>query len=447
MSRKAGPLEIYNICRYHHGLYTNFTVLAGFNKDVTKNILSVALHKIILKEPVLTYGVKINEPNIPKIEQKCQDVDVAPVPIIRFDDVVEFVDEPFSESKLRAINEIVISMDANKVTWKILVFSNNYVSFVNNHVYMDGGASGFFLEDLCEALQESDDNEFQQVLYSGPGPTQLEPDVTKLTDLYRNSIVEKFAAVVKELTPGFISKWFTAYTMPDYVNYEPFVSKHKGILDNEFKLIHIPNDKLQQLLTVCRRNKVTFTAFLDIAVRYVLNQLILKLGNFSLKSETVLSGRRFFPELQDKLRYNYVVTADIHTLPPVKELLIKAMKAVLNAIKTDLQTRAPFKLFGLIELIGAYALIDPASRSPGRPIYNAFEISNLGSTPPSSGDWQITDVVFSQCTGRNITFGINVSSCITGTNIVVGFPIDYNGEDWDQFESLLLKSIDDFIAT
>ncbi|EGV64675.1 hypothetical protein PSN45_005016 [Yamadazyma tenuis] len=453
MYRAPDFFERYNVCRISVNHYSNYHVTAQYNQTISRSLLSNALKQLILHHPALYYGVKLN----PKlIDYKTyQNHQVGPVKSISFEDVVTISDKPFSEERLVEINHLCIPVDdENSVTWRIIVFSNNYICLYSNHIIIDGGAAAFFHHDLCAILAElsSQHLEFVPELYNQQvDGVKQHLGTDHVVDLYRcTSKLQAMSMVVASFIPKSVTQLWNSYTnkhYPDLQKFPLFECEQRKVIDDEFRLFQIPDETMTRLLAKCRQEGVTFTAFLDVLINHCFQKCVFPLissQKLSTKSSIVTSGRRYYPEKAAELRYAQVVTGTEIYLPPIESVSVEAMKVVKQIIDTDLETRNRFKYVGLLSMINPYDILAPEKTEFHQDVL--FEISNLGLQNIKNGDWAVSDIVFCQCTGPSTTFGFNVATTPGGTKITMGIKSQYAQSGMDEFEKAFYAGIEQFCS-
>lgn len=434
-SRELHFLERQNLSQSSLKLYANFAITAQYNKEVTPELLSNALKRLIERNLVLASTLKRVVPGDDKHGFK--NFRIMPVDIIEYHKVVTVLDREFNESELEFINEQHCLPNQGNVIWRILVYSNNYITMYTDHTLFDGESGKVFHKELNEIFYQltsetKEPLEFEPILFDyelNKTSFKLGPKISEICDIYDITFSEKSKLVMKELLPGSIKRlyyYLTDANFPNHFKYPFFKSKNNKSPKTHFNLIHVDNPTMQQLLGFLRQQGLTLSPFLSVLLNYCFHQTILPdlcMKPMSTRSNIVLSGRRMYPHLYQELKYQNTWAACISDLGPVTELndeiLIKHLKRIGNKINNTFKNRKGFKHISLLQVVNPYEYTNVK-----QPYWNQdllFEFSNLGYNNFKVGDggseWQIKDLVFSQTIGYSCTFGFSVISSPKGLNI------------------------------
>lgn len=458
--RDPGALERFNICRNCNSLYSNFAITAKYNNPLKLPLLSHGLKQLIKENPVFQLEIKRTEglSDLDDHQSGYKNYKLGPSEVINFKDVVEISSDPFSESQLEYMNERRMPVNQGNVTWRIILFTNNYVSFINDHSLFDGESGRNFHVELCKILakitEESKDLEFVEELYNFDvdGFEKSHPYIDNVVDIYRASIFDFLKLSPMIFLPKSILHWFKYYTtsgFPNYSKYPFFTALIKKSIKTRYKQIHISNQIQQDLLKVLRQHKLTMTAFLDVLFNFCFGKAFShKFGKpVSLISTIVISGRRYYKELADKLKFQFLVSGADIALEPMEEFnmtaVVDKLKMVNNQIADAIESKKLFKFFGLLDKVNIYDFVKPEEKVNER--INAYEISNLGFNNVSFGTWIIEDFVFSQSLGVLLIISTSLISTPNGLNVVIGYADEFKDYPFDDFEDLIHSTIAQFL--
>lgn len=448
--------EKYNACRNRLGLYNNYHLTAKYNKKITPELLSTALHLLLKKYSVFTLT------HIPENDGErpvANDLRLTPADSLLFEDLVEIVDFPFDESQLFQINERSCRSYYPEVSWKLILFSNNYLTFYCNHISLDGQSAVEFHRELATIFNELEGSELthQLIVYTYDAKQfEMSPKNTDVFDLYDCSKLELAKFVIQEMVPKSIKNLYNYYFtsgFPDYSKNPLYSATIQLTPRSLFKLVHVDSATMRAFLKVLKQNNLTVTPFLDVLLNYCFNQTILQHENqdiqYSTKSTAVISGRRFYPELKEKLKFHITVTACSFLLPPVDsfdmEKMVELLKGCDKTIKDVLNNRAEFRRVSLLDVIDPYDIVKPDQKDVVQE--TLFEISNLGYNQIESGTWKVEDVVFSQTVGTSCLFGFSCISTPGGMNISLGYLEKYKDYPIDEMVNLFKSCITKIAAT
>lgn len=437
-------LEKLNACRNRNDLYNNFHITAKYNNKITEELLSNALEVLLRKHSVFTL-------TIAKMDQEAShpvadDLRFTPVDSLQYCDVVEVVDQPFDESQLAPINEKTIVTYYPTVTWKVILYSNNYLTFYNNHIQFDGESAVCFHREMVEIFDSlKGPLEFKSTIFEYRHDTFImPPKVTDVLDLYDSNVFLKSMYIIRELIPLYLKNFYNYYFSPGFPNYaqHPFYSKIVARTPKTlFKTISIDSATQKRFLGVLKQHGVTFTPFLDILINYCMNQTILHedTKQYSTNSLIVISGRRMYPQLSEKLKFQTCVTSCVLSIPPVNKFDLQAMvllaKLHNKEIQHTLTTKAQFKVAGALTMVDPYTILQTDVKIKDQDML--FEISNLGFQKIETGDWKIEDMVFSQTVGGSLCFGFSTCSTPYGMNITLGYHEEFREYPVEEFVDML----------
>ena len=159
--RKPGYYERHFICRNLEGYYSNFNIVARYNKHISSAHLALALRTLIAQDPIFVLGIFRNKNTTPEDDSKfnATNFNVRPVKSFNFDDVVKYEKiSKFDDSVFARINERTCPVDIELPLWRIAVFEleqdgSQYLCIYFEHALFDGGSGVEFHRDLAKALE------------------------------------------------------------------------------------------------------------------------------------------------------------------------------------------------------------------------------------------------------------------------------------------------------
>lgn len=427
--RDLNFLERYNVSQSSLGLYANFAISAQYNHDISPELLSNGLKVLIERNSVLSLTIRQTKPGDEKygyLNYRCE-----PVDLIKFEDVVTLLDRPFGPQELNYINEQHCGPNQGMPIWRVILYSNNYITMYTDHTLFDGESGKGFHKELNEIFQElsgQEPLELQSELFNynlDQYTFKMPPKINEICDIYNVGGLEQIKLVLKEVMPGPIRRFYHHLfdsKYPQYFKYPFFVSKNRKSPTTYFDVIHIEDSRLKELLQYVRRRGLTLTPFLDVVLNYCLQKTLLAAlcpGPVSTKTNIVLSGRRLYPDLAKQVKYQNMWAACMPDLDPItdlnEEFLIRELKRIGTQIENTFKNRNGFKYIGLLKFVNPYK-----HTNVKQPYWNQdilFEISNLGYNDFRAGDWHIKDLVFNQSIGYSCTFGCSTISSPNGLKI------------------------------
>lgn len=448
MSRELDTIEKFNICRNCNDVYSNFALTGHYNFPITKELLSQGLKTLIEEFPVFQNAVKRFGGD--DIKDGYGNYRIVKLEEILFDTVVTIIDRPFAESELEYINEIKCEPNADKPTWRVLLFSNNYLTFLNDHLLFDGESGKNFHSELCRIFSNLKDAKFVNKLYTFDDSEVTLP-TTKKYDLYRYSYWDLFKYLIWDLLPKVVKELYNQTFMENYPNiyqYPRFTSQHKKTYKSNLRLIKIEKEQMPELLKVLKFNNVTITAFLNVFFNYCLQNTILAKHSSQLLSTVScipISGRRYYSQTDD-LKFGYMVTSvDLYSEPITKmdSNWFPIMRSINSQLEKEIKSRDRFRIYGFLDNLNIYDFVKPKEQANASLL---FEISNLGFANIHNDEWKVDDLFFTQTTGVSSPFVFSVASTINGTNINLGYLDEYKDYPIDEFIEFFNSHLDVFIG-
>ncbi|KAK6199927.1 putative alcohol acetyltransferase [Scheffersomyces amazonensis] len=452
------------IVRNVESMYHNFNVTAQYNIKLTPQILSHGVRNLILNNPIFTVNYfKGNDPN-PLIF----DYTVKPIEKIQYNDIVEFetINHEFNEQTLKSLNLKRFKLNDQNILWKLYIYEFKdiqYVSFCCDHVLFDANGASAFHEDLLKEISnlknksldildeifnyENDKNDLASL-----------PETTdKLTNLFSILYSWTNLQIWSDLLPNYITNFFYKnFHNIDFEKIQLFTNKMiQRRTDVNYRMVTLTNNESRNLLKKLRERNTTFTPYFSAIVCELLQLKVFPYidGEKLIKLTVVVSGRRYYPELKNQLKYNFCVSSCWMYIKPFKKLF-DTITNIGNNLKYDITTRKPFQYVGLLNYIDIPKLILGRIGSYER---STIEVSNIGSFNFETNDGlKISELWFSQDIGHSGHFVFSITSTSTGSlHMVVSSLVDcediYNPNTnvkvMDEFstalKSRLLHAIDD----
>lgn len=437
MFRSLNNIERYNVCRNDNDIYSNFAVTCKYNLPLTKELISQSLVELCTLYPVFvsTFSNQGRDKN-------CNDYVLESVEELLYESVVVMSDQPFSEESLKFVNEIRCPTNLDKPTWRLVLFTDNYLTFLCDHALFDGQSGMNFHVEFCKIVSSVVGPKFVNTIYTKDQQYVPPPKTEDIIDLFKVGWTDYFLSYIKKLIPKFIIEW---YNHPFLSTYPLFKESHPKTIYSNFRIIRLSKDQVSDLLGILKFNGVTFTAFLNVFIHYCFQNTILpsmtpKLS--SVLSSIPVSGRRYYSPFKES-KFRFMVSAVDIILAPITTINNEwwpIVKQVNDQIKDQIESR---DIFRLPPIHSPYEYIAPDNPNNCKTFY---EISNLGFNDISFNQWKITDIVFSQCIGISNTFGFTVASTPNSMNIVFSYLNEYKHCPNSEFVTFFEDSLFNFIS-
>lgn len=453
-TRRPGTLERWYICRSVGQFYRNFNVTGRFNHYVSPEMLSNALRALILKYPCFASSV-FRDADLDAAEDVARNgfnFQLGPLPYIIFEDAVEYRkwNGLFDGAFFLELDDVSLPLNADTPTWKVVVFElekSQYFLFLNNHVFFDGYSAAHFFEDLTRELAYVDPSTaFRNVLFDYNADKTvlppLNPKSETLVDVYRLLVAYFLNMVFWELCPRSLATFLISFFnpwMPNLYRNPYFEFKEVSIHRKpSFRALLFLPQEVDTVIGFCRRNETTMTAFFTAVALSALQSEMFPYTSDKEHTTTtvvVLQGRRYYPQLLDKLRYGLFVSGPELFFRPISRRyadIVAATRDISREIKAAVQSRLAFRLIAMIRYINIWRVLKSTlKKSIG---LKNCEISNLGSCNYSFGDWSVDDLWFSQSATKAVHYGFSIiSTTKLGMNVTVGYPAEFDefGEEED----------------
>lgn len=442
-------IERFHIAHGASQFYSNFHVTGKYNKPLDTVLLSNVLHLLINRNPVFSLTINSEGKDLASdIKHDYKNYKVSPVQKITFNDVAEVTSRPYSERELAYVNDSLIENNTGTVTWRAILYADNYLTFYNNHTFFDGEAGANFHKEVLDILNELEHKklEFQDTLFDLSPGFQLPLPLDELTDIHKLGLLTKARLVVKELCPELLKNIVCKAvdrTYPNFIRFPFFKLKYEKTYKTNIRLIKIDNTTIKGLLDYLRCEGTTLTSFLTIAVNYCFQKTMVEEPR-SVVSAIDISGRRYHTELKNQLKFSNFVTLFVWKSKPLFELqeLIPQLKRLNKSLRSEVTSQIGFKWLGLLKLTRIRDVVEPKKKTINQSY--TVEISNLGYHEFSLGNWAVSDVTCSQCLGVSATFSLTLVSCNTGMNIGYAFLDEFKDYPHEQFIQLLQSTIYEF---
>lgn len=444
--RRPGPCEQVFLCRVVEGYYRNFHISARYNQNVTREALSQALRKVILKRPFLAVNFFRDEGHSPAEDFKTSGKHfmIKPLAEMAFLDVVEYFkwDGDISEAFFEHLDKIRMPVETKQPAWRLLVFDMDgfqTIVFLNNHSLLDGMSGANFHDDLVHELaQMGPDPAFSENLFSYKQDSAqlppLMPPCEKFTDIRSVTTLCFIRTACSVYLPQWLQKLCTSIT-PGAPNlfknpifrYMPSVA---GV-PTFYKLVHFTPAETKRIVEYTRRNGYTLTPLVTaVALSALQKEVYLLVSSstvFSSMVYVITEGRRYFPQYKEELKYGLHMAQNQHTLKPLstrtEDILAQAM-SISRRLKKSLATRDDFRRIGMLKYTNTWNLNrDVVNTTKGRAI---LEVSNLGLQTIEHGLWRVEDMFFGQSTSCFDHIGMSfISTRAGGLHICFQYQPEY----------------------
>ncbi|RLV86360.1 hypothetical protein JA9_004616 [Meyerozyma sp. JA9] len=451
-SRALSQFENFYRCRTANGFYKNFQVTASYSQDISLELLYTALRKTVLDYPILVC-------NIFRAQDCCI---YRPIEHAWFRDVVVEEDEDkylangiITEDYMKMINEISFSLYTETPLFKVVVVGKRHLTVVLEHTIADGLVGNYFHEILVENLALVDDAKNAQVLKTNYG-------VGPIADVWQSSIFDAEKDEPKNPLPPpvdpFMEPAYLDYTYGDkqffdQVVPEGFSKKWDGkvVASREaklcFKLIHFDPPQTKLILAACKKNGVTVTSYLTIALAVTLSPLTDQTCYTTHKVATALRRhitlenslpmyKSFFKDPTYKILGSSAIGYGLN-LPPLDsfrwELVKQANKSIAQGASNRRGLNTSYGFFKTASMVDDNRSFFESGL--GKPKADTVKVSNLGlvKTPEhfaGEKSWSIRDLYFSQDVSPSAAeFQLNAISTKEGLNLVFSYFAEIEGLD------------------
>ncbi|KAK6538450.1 hypothetical protein TWF694_010035 [Orbilia ellipsospora] len=275
--RECSNLENYYFLISAPGSQSSIVVAAKYgninaNKKLSKDKVIRALSKVIERQPALGMTV-VRQP--PKKKGKDM-LWYARRSTIVVEDYINFVnveDKDPGETSRRMILEILSDWfdptDSSRPLWRITVVNMETVYFAFNHIICDGKSGYFFHREFLSALNDD------EISLTQPVPTSVSTSEGYWPDMHGESVGKYYRHNVISFLLGFILQMIIeGIFFPKYMVYKDVkMIEHKPSLKqlapveeritNSMASVRIDSETMKRIITLCRSNKTSFTAFFD----------------------------------------------------------------------------------------------------------------------------------------------------------------------------------------
>ncbi|CAK7919226.1 hypothetical protein CAAN3_29S00100 [[Candida] anglica] len=457
-TRKPGFYERQYICRNVNKYYNNFNVTAQYNRYISPEHLSNALRRLILKNTsfALNFYRQDGSTKEQDQDQNGNNFEVKPVKKILFDDVVSFEEIPdeFNDQCLESINKLQPEM--NKLStplWGVVVYKSEslncqYICFYCDHTLFDGTSGVQFHRDLIVELEELSNAstlEKMQILFNYEDdrddlPTKLSPALEMKTDLYHRPFFSKIINTIinsfwNDKTIGVLDalkKIFSSYFSElEIKKPRPFFEYNPVRPDiiHKYKIINFTPTEVKKILAFCKSEGTTLTPYIGTIGIHCLNNTIIPVCTGGEESITSLrcsiNGRRFFPEIQDELKYGVCVSTTQYEIEPLENSsIVSKVRCIGDNLRKTASTKEVFWTTG--DKLKETNFWDSFKKTVGGKRRETLYTSNLGQVSIKAGDLEVTNIWFSQSNGIAFHFVFSVVSSVGGgLNICLGYLPEY----------------------
>lgn len=453
-SRVPGYYERHFICRNQEKYYTNFNIIAKYNKKFTPDLLARALTSFISKTPVSSLNFFRNEGSSKEDDELHQgkNFTVRHVEPFKFNDVVSYVKVPnFDEKVFDHVNKLMCPVNVELPTWRIIVFEvekgdekSQYICVYFEHAVFDGQAGVQFHKDLLDELDNCEqgsahalDNEIANPeLFSNGRSKEVPIAAEELSDLFEPSLYDKVTTILGSYIPLPVRDLYSKWTTKNSGKIRNFQYKETTTdLSTHYKLVNISVADLKAILAFCKSKNIALTSYLAIIGNATLANTFYK--EIKLDSEngnavewstsllTAANGRKHLPKVNGAddtyFQYGCLVTGHISTLPQIypQTDLVPLMQGFHELLHQSVDSKQCFKRIGLYPYLNIWEMYRSKIGSHDR---FTKQISNLGLVTETGkqSNWKFENAWFGGNTGLAYNFVFNVTSTReNGLNIVI----------------------------
>ncbi|CAH2355430.1 hypothetical protein CLIB1423_26S00628 [[Candida] railenensis] len=451
-SRVPGYYERHFICRNQEKYYTNFNIVAKYNKNFTQELLARALTSFISKTPVASLNFFRNEGSSREDDELYQgkNFTVRHVEPFKFNDVVTYVKvAQFDEKVFDHVNKLMCPVNIELPTWRIIVFEveegkekSQYICVYFEHAVFDGQAGVQFHKDLLDELDNSEKNSAHVInnenanpeLFANGREKEVPIAAEELSDLFEPSLYDKVTTILGSYVPHSVKDLYFKWTTKKSGHIRNFQYKQTTTdLSTHYNLVNISVADLKAILAFCKSNKIALTSYLAIIGNATLaNTFYKEIGQdnenaveWSTSLLTAANGRKHLPQVdgadETYFQYGCLVTGHISTLPQIypQTELIPLMQDFHESLHSSVDSKQCFKRIGLYPYLNIWEMYRNKIGSHDR---FTKQISNLGLVTETGkqSNWKFENAWFGGNTGLAYNFVFNVTSTReNGLNIVV----------------------------
>lgn len=377
-------------------------VAAKYSEPLTKKVLYPALKQLIASEPLL--GISCMTENKPPKFEKIESVDL--------DRVVGWSDVDLETAVNHQFGKSDISYDQLETPlWRLIVVKGNFAMFVFDHGPFDGNSGAYFHQLLLEQLNSV--AQLEELALDPVVPTSkldLIPNFEKVAD-----IKPPWYMLLSVLAGDFLSKLWPAPVQPMSL---PAKYPHEAY--SVFG--HFDPVKSQKFLDLSRANGVTLTGLLVVVLAETVAELIPddQLDSMTESTDIPFSiavnarGRPPFKlESTKTILGNYVYAYDDKMKvqkSATSQRTFDLARTTIEGLKRSIQSWKSAYTVGLLQYVDVYKYLieHKEKQAPRRTL---IEVSNLGAFSPGDGQWQLTDMAFSQAnTSNGASYTLNAIS-------------------------------------
>ncbi|CAK9438094.1 uncharacterized protein LODBEIA_P24140 [Lodderomyces beijingensis] len=426
--------ERYYIARSTEGFYSNFNIVAKYNKHVPRTLLSLALRNLVRQNSWFTHNF-YKDAGSDSAASNGHNWTLQIVDQIHFHDVVTYrqIDQ-FNGSTLEEINKLGFGMNVPNVPlWRIIVFEEKIsgeqlICAYFDHSQFDGLSGVQFQKDLARELalasQTAAKDQFEAVIFNYERDLKYLPKVVipaseSVTDLYTPPLTTVINHHLGAYLPFYkrVYDWvYTPSTAKEFVNPNPV----RKDLSTKYKIFKFDASLMAQVTQFCRAHKLTVSSYLDVIVIKALQDSVFKAvygtDEFTSNSYVAINGRRYYSQEIQNFRYGTMVCGDSIYLAPVRDSL-QAMKKFSKQLCDHIGTQNSFKITGMLQYQNAWQFLYNKLGKVGARA--ALTLSNLGKVKDSNDIFQFKEMYFGANAGVMYNFVTNVTSLPSNEMTVV----------------------------
>lgn len=433
--REFTSFERYYFWRNKLNMYSNFRVAVEYTEELEIQAIYNALYSMIKKHASLSMNAYKKQQAWPfEFPYYLKFMDV-----YKLSDVLEIIED----NKIKLTNvfdkleSVHFKYGTNKPLWSLILLNKRTLVYYSDHLLFDGSSGLNFHRKFSEELRVK--NKYGLERYTGMDSVlfdrnkmdhkfKLTPKPSDLID-YSVPILYIVYIIILLCCPLFLVKFIKCNFIDDdntvgSRTYSMITLSTKMIELNDpkdqCKLVHIPQNRLQQLIKSCRKHDVKLTSLLVVMSLLSISKIT---GNekdtitiipVNARSKIPNEGRSNFHDFG-------LYLGDINIeLPPVNKMCINGqinwnfVKYVNNYIHLNIKNSQ--RDLGLIKLIDSKMFLERRKMCCENSIIGTLLVSNLGNLEELEGGRVFEKAYFDQpCkSGVLSLFAMNVVSTARG---------------------------------
>jgi hypothetical protein len=397
-ARQFTPFEKYYFWRNKLNMYSNFRVAVEYSEELDVKSIFYALRQMTAQHSSLSMNAYENQntwwfqfPFYLKFMNSYKLSDV--LQVIDNDDLT--VDDLFDE-----LQETHFEYGQEKPLWSLILLNKKTLVYYSDHLLFDGSSGLNFHKVFSQALKEAKDNKesdefsgMDSILFDIKNTDcqfHITPKPSELID-YSVPIFYLFYVFMMICFPKFLIKLIKYYFIDDgnisrsrTYNMISLSKKMIQLKDNKdkCKLVHISQEKLQQIISDCRKYKVKLTSLLVVVSLLSISKIT---GNEKDTMVVIPVNSRNKIKKQFNLKDEFgLYLGDLNLeLPPVEKMCYNGeinwnfVKYVNDFIHKNIQNSQ--RDLGLTSLIDSKIFLEQRKKNNENTMIGTLLVSNLGN--------------------------------------------------------------------